>query len=46
MKLKVKENFHMAAMLVYSFYKNIIWTEFAYEECNFLEYDTMLSSNF
>jgi len=24
MKLKVKENFHMVAMLVFSFYKNVI----------------------
>jgi len=24
MKLKVKENFHMVAMLIFSFYKNVI----------------------
>ena len=41
MKLKVKENFHMVAMLVFSFYKNVIWTKVTYEDSR-LEYDTLL----
>jgi len=44
MKLKVKENFHMVAMLVFSFYKNVIWTKFTHED-NRLEYDIQLIGN-
>jgi hypothetical protein len=41
MKLKVKENFHMVAMLVFSFYKNVICSKVTHED-NHLEYDTLL----
>jgi hypothetical protein len=44
MKLKVKENFHMVAMLVFSFYKNVIWTKVIHED-NRLEYDILLIGN-
>jgi hypothetical protein len=44
MKLKVKENFHMVAMLVSSFSKNVVWTKVTHEDNN-LEYDTLLKGN-
>jgi len=44
MKLKVKENFHMVTMLVFSFYKNVIWTKVTHVD-NRLEYDILLIDN-